>query len=238
MENQELLDNQSRFDLVVSRTFISNVFAYMFLGLSITAVASWWFASSGLVFNLINPETGGFNVLGYIVMFAPLGISLFMQSAYERFSKAILLALFVGYAVLLGMSLSFILLIFTAKSLAVTFGITAATFGGMALLGYTTKTDLTKFGSIMIMAFWGIFIAGMVNMFLGSGMLDYVISIIGVVVFTGLTAYFMQNIKNYASNPNLEGETKSKLEIIFGLQLFILFVNLFMTLLRFFGSRD
>lgn len=236
MENKELLD--SRYDIIVSKTFISNVFAYMFLGLSITAVTSWWFASSGLVFNLINPETGSFNALGYIIMFAPLGVSLLMQSAYQKFSKITLLAMFVGYAAVLGMSLSFIFLIYTAQSLVVTFGITAATFGGMALLGYTTKTDLTQFGSILIMAFWGVFIASIVNMLIGSEMLDYIISIIGVLVFTGLTAYFMQNIKKYASDPNLEGETKSKLEIIFGLQLYILFVNLFMTLLRFFGSRD
>lgn len=235
--NEEVLDSEVQLGQAktIDGSFIANVFSIMFLGLAITAVVAWWFAQSGMVFNLIGMS--GMNTTGYLVMFAPLGISLVMQMAYQKFSKVVLLLLFIAYATLLGMSLSFILLIYTGSSIAITFGVTAATFGGMALLGYTTKTDLTKFGSIMMMAFWGIFIAGMINFFVGSELLDYAISMIGVLVFTGLTAYFMQNMKKIASDPLIDAEDKSKLAIIGGLQLYILFVNLFMVLLRFLGDR-
>lgn len=234
---EKIIDRKTE-DKVVSNTFISNVFSIMFLGLTITAVVSWWFAQSGLVFNLYNVETGGLNGLGYLIMFAPLGISLIMQMAYQKFSKLVLFLLFTVYALLLGMSLSFIFLAFTGTSIAVTFGVTAGTFGGMALLGYTTKTDLSKFGGIMMMAFWGIFLASMVNMFIGSTGLDLIISLVGVLVFTGLTAYFMQNMKKIANDPTIDSNDKAKLAIIGGLQLYILFINLFMTLLRFLGDRN
>ncbi len=223
---------------VISNSFIANVFSYMFLALTVTAIVAWWFVDSGLIINLINTQSGGLNTLGYIVMFSPLAISLVMQMAYQKFSKLVLIGLLIAYSALLGMSLSFILLIYTASSIAITFGVTALTFGGMALLGYTTKTDLTKFGSIMMMGFWGIFVAGLINFFVGSESLDYIISMIGVLVFTGLTAYFMQNLKNIAKDPALVGVEKSKLAIIGGLQLYILFINLFMSLLRFLGDRN
>lgn len=115
---------------------------------------------------------------------------------------------------------------------------TAGAFGGMALLGYTTKTDLTKFGSLMYMGFIGIFIAGIANMFIGSSMLSFWISVIGVFVFTGLTAYYMQQLKNIAQNESLSGLDRSKLALVGGLQLYILFVNLFLSLLRLIGGRD
>lgn len=233
----EKIIDQKIDDKAAASGFIANVFSVMFLGLAVTAVVAWWFAQSGLVLKLFSAE-GGFNGLGYLVMFAPLGISLVMQMAYKKFSKLVLFLLFAGYAVLMGMSLSFILLAFTGASIAITFGVTAATFGGMALLGYVTKTDLSKFGSIMMMGFWGIFLAGMINMFVGSEGLDYIISMIGVLVFTGLTAYFMQNMKKIANDPDIDANDKAKLAIIGGLQLYILFINLFMTLLRFLGDRN
>ncbi len=222
---------------VMPNTFISNIFTYMFGALLVTAAVAWFGYESEFYFRLYN-ETGSFNGLGYIVMFAPLAIVLVMQMAYHRFSVPVLLLLFAGYSALLGLSLSSIFAIFTSTSIALTFVITAGMFGGMALLGYTTKTDLTKFGSILMMAFWGIFIAAIVNFFLGSETLDFIISGIGVLVFTGLTAYKLQYFKRMGSDPTLAGTEKSKLAIIGGLQLYILFVNLFLSLLRFFGSRD
>lgn len=238
MEREELLDKEMHGAKVMPNTFISSVFMYMFLGLGLTGTAAWLFYSSGMYMSLFNPVTGGFNMLGYIVMFAPLAIALFMQMAYHRFSIPILLLLFAGYAILLGLSLSFIFMVYTGSSIALTFAITAGMYGTMALLGYTTNVDLTKFGTIMMMGFWGIFIASLVNFFVGSAMLDYVISGIGVLVFTGLTAYKMQELKYIGSDPEMGNESRGKLAIIGGLQMYILFVNLFLSLLRFFGGRD
>lgn len=108
----------------------------------------------------------------------------------------------------------------------------------MAILGYTTSTDLTKFGSLLYMAFIGIFIAGIVNFFMHSETMSYVISAVGVFVFTGLTAYYMQQLKGISQDETLSGLDRNKLSLIGGLQLYILFVNLFLSLLRLFGSRD
>lgn len=221
----------------MSREFISNVFGYMFAGLTITAVTAWIFSqSTDLIMMLIGEN--GFTPLGYVIMFAPLAISLVMQLAVARLSLPVLMFLFVGYAVLLGMSLSFIFLVYSIGSIAVTFGVSAAAFGAMALLGYTTKQDLTSFGKIMYMGFIGIFIAGMANMFMQNDTMDYVISMVGVVVFTGLTAYKMQELKYMGSNPEYDGATRSKLALIGGLILYILFINIFLSLLRFMGGRE
>lgn len=238
MEREELLDKEMHEAKVMPNTFISSVFMYMFLGLGLTGITSWLFYETQMFMSLINPVTGGFNMLGYVIMFAPLALVLVMQMAYHRFSIPVLLLFFGIYAVLLGMSLSFIFAIYTASSIALTFAITAGMYGTMALLGYTTNVDLTKFGTIMMMGFWGIFIAAIVNFFVGSELLDYVISGIGVLVFTGLTAYKMQELKYIGSDPELGNESRGKLAIIGGLQMYILFVNLFLSLLRFFGGRD
>jgi len=171
-------------------------------------------------------------------MFAALAVSLVMQMAYHRLSMGVILGLFILYAVLIGMSLCFIFLVYTGASILTTFMISAGMFAAMAVLGYTTKMDLTKFGSIMYMLFIGIFIASMVNIFMKSDGMDWIISIIGVVVFTGLTAVKLQEIKYMSQNTEYGSESASKLAIIAGLQLYILFINLFITLLRFFGDRN
>lgn len=221
----------------MSREFIANVFGYMFAGLTITGVTAWIVAHSTDFLMMLIGESG-FTPMGYIVMFAPLVISLAMQMAVNRFSVFTLVLLFIAYSLLLGMSLSFIFLVYSLGSIAITFGVSAATFGVMALLGYTTKQDLTSFGRIMYMGFIGIFIAGMVNFFMESETMDYIISMIGIVVFTGLTAYKMQELKYMSSNPEYDGTTRSKLAIIGGLQLYILFINIFLSLLRFLGDRE
>ena len=116
------------------------------------------------------------------------------------------------------------------------FFVTAGSFAGMAILGYTTKVDLTKFGSLMYMGFIGIFIAGIANIWLGSELLDFGISVIGVFVFTGLTAYFMQTLKRQSEDNSITGIERDKLALVGGLILYILFVNLFTSLLRLIGS--
>ncbi len=137
----------------------------------------------------------------------------------------------------MGASLSFVFLAYTGASIAKTFVITSAMFGFMALLGYTTKTDLTKFGSIMIMGLVGIIIASVVNMFMQSPMMDYIISFIGVLVFTGLTAYDVQKLKRIGAGVDTESESARKLTIYGALTLYLDFINLFLFLLRFFGNR-
>jgi uncharacterized protein len=179
-----------------------------------------------------------FSPLFYVVAFAPVGLGLLIQMAYQRLSLGFLLALFMVYSALMGLSLGVIFLVYSGAAIASTFFVTAGAFAGMAILGYTTKVDLTKFGSLMYMLFIGIFIAGIVNIFMKSDTMGFIIAVIGVFVFTGLTAYYMQQLKTVAQDENLSGIDRSKLSLIGGLQLYILFVNLFLSLLRLLGSRD
>jgi hypothetical protein len=137
----------------------------------------------------------------------------------------------------MGASLSFILLIYTSASIFKTFVVTAAMFGIMSVVGYTTKTDLTKFGSLMFMGLIGIIIASVVNMFLQSGTFDYIISFIGVLVFTGLTAYDVQKLKRIGAGIQYGSEPAKKLVIMGALSLYLDFINLFLFLLRFLGDR-
>lgn len=220
------------------RSFMANVFSWMFAALCITAVAAWYFASSGMITYLINPEVGGLSTLGYVVMFAPLAFVLLMSFGFQRLSYPVLILLFVLYAAILGISLSFILLAYTMSSIFLTFTITAATFGVMAVMGYTTKKDLTSFGSFMMMGLIGIVIASLVNMFMHSDTLDYIISFVGVLVFTGLSGYHVQKLKRIGEGVEYGSETSAKLAIMGALTLYLDFVNLFLMLLRFFGKKD
>ncbi len=222
----------------VAKTFLSGVFMWMSLALSITALVSWLFASNPSLMNILfDQQTGSMNAIGWIVMFAPLGLVLLMSMGFQKFSASSLVLIFILYSALMGMSLSFIFMVYTLPSIASTFVITAAMFGFMAILGYTTKTDLTKFGSIMMMGLVGIIIASIVNMFLQSATMDYVISFIGVLVFTGLTAYDVQKLKRIGASVSLGTEVARKVTIMGALTLYLDFINLFLFLLRFFGNR-
>ncbi|MDP4797270.1 MAG: Bax inhibitor-1/YccA family protein [Crocinitomicaceae bacterium] len=223
----------------ITRDFFKNVYAYMFGALAISGIIAYT-AGTPEVFAkyFINSEGTGLSPLFYVVAFAPVGLGLLIQMAYQRLSFGLLLLLFMVYSVLMGLSLSSIMLVYAGQDIAITFFVTAGAFGGMAVLGYTTQTDLTKFGSLMYMLFIGIFIAGIVNMFMQSEMMSYIIAIIGVFVFTGLTAYYMQQLKGIAQDQTLSHMDRSKLAVVGGLQLYILFVNLFLSLLRLIGGRD
>lgn len=222
----------------VAKTFLSGVFMWMGLALSITAVVSWLFASNASLMNILfDPHTGSMNMAGWIVLLAPLGLVLWMSFGFQKLSASTLVLIFVAYSILMGMSLSFIFLIYTLPSIAKTFVITAAMFGFMGVLGYTTKTDLTKFGSIMMMGLVGLIIASLVNMFMQSETMEYVISFIGVLVFTGLTAYDVQKLKRIGSSMALDSEVARKVTIMGALTLYLDFINLFLFLLRFFGGR-
>ena len=224
--------------LTVAKTFLSGVFMWMFLALGLTAGTAYVFASTpSLISMLINPETGTMNITGWIVMLAPLGLVIWMSAGFRRMSATTMVLVFVLYSVLMGASLSFIFLAYTGASIAKTFVITSAMFGAMGVLGYTTKTDLTKFGSIMFMGLIGIIIASLVNMFMKSGTMDYIISFLGVLIFTGLTAYDVQKLKRIGAGVETDTEDTRKLTIMGALTLYLDFINLFLFLLRFFGDR-
>jgi len=221
-----------------TRTFITGVFTWMFLALTVTSITAYLFASNPELIGLLISETGkGFSTLGYIVAFAPLGFVLLMGMGFARFSAALITLLFAIFAVLMGMSLSFIFLAYTSGSIFITFAVAAGMFGIMAFTGYTTKTDLTKFGSLMFMGLIGIIIASLVNMFMKSSMMEYIISFIGVLVFTGLTAYDVQKLKRIGEGAVYGAESTKKLMIMGALTLYLDFINLFLFLLRFMGNR-
>ncbi|MEI7983562.1 MAG: Bax inhibitor-1/YccA family protein [Bacteroidota bacterium] len=230
---------QGTTDVAVAKSFMTQVFGWMTLAMIITAVTAYWFASSeSLIKSLINVETGGMTALGWFVTLAPIGFVLLMSMGFQRLSPAVMTLLFICFSVLMGMSLSFILLIYTAGSVYKTFAVTAIMFGVMAVTGYTTKTDLTKFGSIMMMGLIGLMVAMLVNFFMKSSTMDYIISIIGVLIFTGLTAYDVQRLKRIGAGAGEYGnENTRKLSILGALTLYLDFINLFLFLLRFLGDR-
>ena len=220
----------------LAKSFLANVFMWMSGALATSAMFAWFFASSpSLMSHLVN-ETG-FTILGYVVSFAPLGLVLILSFGWQRFSLPAIMGIFITYSILTGISLSFIFLIYTLGSIATVFLIASAMFALMAILGYTTKTDLTAFGSLMMMGLFGIMIAVVVNWFLKSDTLSYLVSCISVLVFTGLTAYDVQKLKYIGMSAGSDGMTMRKVAIMGALELYLDFLNLFLSLLRLFGSR-
>lgn len=224
----------------LTRDFFKKVYGYMFMALMISGAVSYYIGVSPEVFAsiFINETTGKLSPMFYVIMFAPVGLGLLIQMKYRSFSIPVLTFMFIAYAALIGLSLSYIFLIYSAATIASAFFVAAGAFAGMAILGYTTKTDLTKFGSLLYMVFIGMFIAAIVNLFIQNDMMGFIISVIGVFVFTGLTAYWMQQLKNIAGDSMIDGVDRQKLALVGGLNLYILFINLFLSLLRIFGSRD
>ena len=236
--NRNLGFTQQETTMPLAQTYLAGVFMWMFLAMALTAATAWLFASSpNLMTMLINPETGSMSIAGWVAMLAPLGLVLWMSAGFQRMSASTMVLVFITFSVLMGISMSFIFLAYTGASIAKTFLITSGMFGSMAVVGYTTKTDLTKFGSIMYMGLIGIIIASVVNMFMGSSTLDYIISFGGVLVFTGLTAYDVQKLKRIGSQITEENETTRKFTIMGALTLYLDFINLFLFLLRIFGNR-
>ena len=220
-----------------TNTFVANVFSLMFAALIISGISAVWFATESMRSYIINYE-GGLTTLGWISMIAPIGLVLLIGFGFQKYSAKFLLGVFLIYSTLTGISLSTIFSLYTTASIASTFFISALTFGVMALTGYTTKTDLTKLGSLLYMGLIGIIIASIVNFFIGSSFMHYIISIIGVLVFTGLTAYDVQKIKNIGNQVQEGSESAQKLMIMGALTLYLDFINLFLMMLRLFGSRD
>lgn len=227
----------------VAKKFFASVFLWMFVALGVSTLASVYMANTPEMFNyLINQETGKLSILGYAAMFAPLGLVLLMSAGLSKLSYGALIGVFILYSVLTGVSLSFILLIYTSGSVIGCFAAAAGIFGLMAVLGYTTNTDLSKFGPILMVGLVGLIIASVVNMFLKSPGFDYIMSFVGVALFTALTAYDVQKLKRIGAGIEENGDTMAaddtkKLAIMGALSLYLDFLNIFIFLLRIFGGR-
>ena len=223
-----------------TKSFVSNVFSLMFTALIISGLSAIWFSTESMKEIIMNNHNGVIKLttIGWIVSLSPLVLVLLIGAGFQKFSVKTLLAIFLIYSTLTGISLSTIFSVYTTSSIASTFFISSLTFGVMALTGYTTKTDLTKMGSFLYMALIGVIIASLINWFMQSEQLDYIISIIGVLVFTGLTAYDVQKIKNIGSQVEQGSKSAQKLMIMGALTLYLDFINLFLMLLRLLGNRD
>lgn len=213
------------------RKHMLSIYNYMTSGILLTGIVALLTARSGLALTFASGP------LMWLVALSPLAIVFAMSFGANRFSKTTLQALFWGFAVLMGLSLSTIFLVYTGASIAATFFATAGAFAGLSLFGYTTKKDLSGWGSFLIMGVFGLIIASVINIFLGSGTMDLVISFLGVLIFAGLTAYDTQRLKTeygYYRGTEFAG----KAVILGALSLYLDFINMFLFLLRFMGSRE
>jgi FtsH-binding integral membrane protein len=236
------LNNIESSTIVKDRSLFASVFTWMFLALAVTTVCSLLFAyNPDLAQLLYNYDEFGnrisISIIGWIVMLAPLGLVMVMNFAFNKLSFVALMGIFFGFSALMGVSLSSIFMIYSLDSIGVVFASTTALFGVMAVAGYTTKADLTKMGSLLMIGLIGIIIASLINMFMRSDTMGYIISIISVIVFTGLTAYDVQKIKALAEANDGSTDFK-KMGVMGALTLYLDFINLFLSLLRLFGKRD
>lgn len=219
-----------------SRKFIASVFLWMFVALGISSACAYLFLNVSSLSSLLFTQTGptGF---AFLFMFAPLVFVMIMSYGINRISYTGLSLLYVAYSVATGISLTFILAYYATSSVVGVFITSSVVFGVMAVAGYTTKTDLTKFGSLMMMLLVGIIVASIVNWFLHSSGLSMLISYIGVAVFVGLTAYDVQKLKRIGAGLEYGDASAKKMALMGGLTLYLDFVNLFLFLLRIFGRR-
>lgn len=214
------------------RKHMLRVYNYMGLGLVITGIVAFVVSQTPALYVPIFSTP-----LKWVVMLAPLAFVFFFSFRIHAMSAATAQMAFWAFAAVMGLSLASVFLVFTGTSIARTFFITATMFGAMSLYGYTTKRDLSQFGSFLMMGLIGVVIASIVNIFLGSSALQFAISVIGVVVFVGLTAWDTQNIKEqYAEN--YDQESQQKLAVFGALSLYLNFVNLFQLLLSLTGQRE
>jgi uncharacterized protein len=215
-----------------STIFLAKVFNWMAIGLGLTGVVAYLTASSGIAMQIVASP------MLMILVLAELGMVFYLSARVDKLQASTATGLFIGYAVLNGVTLSTIFLAYTSSSIAGTFFITAAMFGAMAIYGLVTKRDLSGFGSFLFMGLIGILVASLVNIFFQSSAMSWVISMVGVLVFTGLTAYDVQRIKSIGEQGIMtQGEEMIKKGSIMGaLALYLDFINLFLMMLRLFGG--
>ncbi|MEI8295125.1 MAG: Bax inhibitor-1/YccA family protein [Alphaproteobacteria bacterium] len=214
------------------RSYMISIYNLMSLGLGLTGLVAYFVATTPELIQLfiLSP-------LRWVVMFAPMGIVFFLSLRIQALSSPAARAAFWAFASIMGLSMASIFLVFTGQSVARVFFITASVFGGMSLYGYTTRRDLSGFGSFLFMGLIGIVIASVVNLFMASSVLQFAISVIGVLVFTGLTAYDTQRLKEMYYSTQSSSDNVSKLAVMGALSLYLNFINLFISLLYLFGDR-
>ncbi|HEY0043745.1 MAG TPA: Bax inhibitor-1/YccA family protein [Allosphingosinicella sp.] len=218
------------------RSYMLSVYNYMTSGVLLTGIVALLFSRGGLESPAAQVFMNG-GILRWVIMLSPLAIVMVMSFGAKRISTGTAQLLYWAFATLMGLSLSTIFLVYTEGSIATTFFATATAFASLSLYGYTTKKDLSGFGTFLIMGVVGLFVAMLINMFLQSSALNLAISAVGVLIFAGLTAYDTQKIKSmyfYVQGTDMMGKSA----IMGALTLYLDFINLFMFLLRFMGNRD
>lgn len=223
------------------RAYMLRIFNLMTIALFTTGIVAYFAGNSAAFLSIMysqGPSGMSVSALGWVIQLAPLFMVFFLSFKIQTMSQQAAQVTFWIYSVLMGLSLSSIFLAYTGESIARTFFVTASVFGVMSIFGYTTKKDLTSMGSFFMMGVVGIILASLVNMFLKSQGLDFAISVIGVLAFTGLTAYDIQKLKNiYLHSGRSDLATSSNLAVYGALTLYLDFINLFIMLLRLFGGR-
>ena len=226
------------------RAYMLKVYNYMTTGLLVTGLVAFFFGKASIITNnageieKLTPIGAALftSPLMWLVMLAPLGFVFYLSSRINKMSVSAAQTTFWIFSAIMGLSLASIFIQYTGSSIARVFFITSGTFAGMSLYGYTTKKDLTKLGGFLIMGLIGIIIASIVNIFIGSSAMQFAISVIGVLIFVGLTAYDTQKIKNMYLAGDSES-ANSKKALMGALRLYLDFINLFILLLRLFGQR-
>jgi len=213
------------------RDYMLRIYNYMASGLALTGIVAYVFAQ----YLLTNPALARSPVM-FVFMLAPLGLVMWLSYGIQRMQASTAQAIFWVYAGVMGLSMASVFLVFTGESITRVFFITAGTFAAMSLYGYTTQRDLSQWGSFLFMGLIGIIIAMVVNIFLASSTLQFAISVIGVIVFVGLTAYDTQSIKEMYVVSD-DGQVAGKKAVMGALRLYLDFINLFMMLLQLFGTR-
>jgi hypothetical protein len=223
------------------RAHMNKVYGLMSVAMLVTAGVAWAVGTSDALLGIFrDPVTLQPNILGWVVMFAPLAMVFAFGAMINRLSAAAAQLFFYVFAAVMGLSLAWIFKAFTDTSIATTFLATAAGFAGLSLYGYTTKRDLSGLGRFLMIGLIGLLVAMVVNIFVGSSGLAFAISVIGVLIFAGLTAFDTQNIKNnyIAHAQAMDEEWLAKSAIMGALNLYMNFINLFMFLLQFLGNRE
>lgn len=232
METNNLVRNYTA--KAAQATLLRSVYLWMTLALIITGFVAMYVAKSYTLVNMMIQNS----MIFWGVLIAEVALVWYLSARIYKMSFTTATILFIVYSILNGVTLSILLLVYTASSIATTFFVTAGTFGTMAIFGYITKKDLTRIGSLCIMGVIGIIIASLVNLFLQNSMMDMVISYIGVLLFVGLTAYDSQKIKRLLSGDDIEvNEVTQKIALMGAMTLYLDFINLFIYLLRILGDR-
>jgi FtsH-binding integral membrane protein len=222
------------------RAFMLGIYNNMALGLALTGVVAY----GAFVMAVQNGELTPFgqaiyaSPLKWVIIFAPLAFVFGLSAAVHRMSPATARLVFLAFAAVMGLSMSSIFLVFTGESIAQTFFVTAASFGALSLWGYTTKRDISGWGSFLFMGLIGLILALVVNLFLGSAMIQWVISVVGVLIFAGLTAYDTQRLRNTYEFVAGDAVAAGRASILGALTLYLDFINLFTFLLQFMGNRE